>query len=237
MTRRTQLGRLGSILLTIALGFTATAAAPASAAPAGTAIDNGAATSSAPPTTFTVTLVTGDRVTVSQVGSGHAVRVRRGPGRHAMVFTTRPTPDGGLTVTPMDAQPLLATDRLDPRLFDVLLLRRLGYDDRVRDDLPLLTTGPPTGARAVRSMPGLGVTAARVAKRDAPRFWSSLTKASATRAGGAAKVWLNGKAQPLLDRSTAQIGAPAAWRAGHTGAGVTVAVLDTGYRRGPRRPA
>jgi subtilisin family serine protease len=31
-----------------------------------------------------------------------------------------------------------------------------------------------------------------------------------------------------LDHSVPQIGAPEAWRAGYTGAGVTVAVLDTG---------
>ncbi|AXX27475.1 peptidase S8 and S53, subtilisin, kexin, sedolisin [Actinosynnema pretiosum subsp. pretiosum] len=42
------------------------------------------------------------------------------------------------------------------------------------------------------------------------------------------KVWLDGLRKPSLDRSTAQIGAPAAWQAGHTGAGVKVAVLDTG---------
>jgi subtilisin family serine protease len=34
--------------------------------------------------------------------------------------------------------------------------------------------------------------------------------------------------RPTLDQSTAQIGAPAAWAAGRTGTGVTVAVLDTG---------
>ncbi|NUT50447.1 MAG: S8 family serine peptidase, partial [Saccharothrix sp.] len=46
----------------------------------------------------------------------------------------------------------------------------------------------------------------------------------------AGKVWLDGMARPLLDRSTAQVGAPVAWAAGLTGAGVTVAVVDTGVQ-------
>ena len=42
------------------------------------------------------------------------------------------------------------------------------------------------------------------------------------------KVWLDGKRKSTLDHSVPQIGAPAAWEAGLTGAGVKVAVLDTG---------
>ena len=41
-------------------------------------------------------------------------------------------------------------------------------------------------------------------------------------------MWLDGKRRTTLDRSAAQIGAPAAWDAGFTGTGVTVAVLDSG---------
>ena len=43
-------------------------------------------------------------------------------------------------------------------------------------------------------------------------------------------MWLDGVAQPHLDVSVPQIGAPAAWQAGLTGAGVTVGVLDTGIK-------
>jgi subtilisin family serine protease len=42
------------------------------------------------------------------------------------------------------------------------------------------------------------------------------------------KVWLDGKVHADLAESTAQIGAPSAWAAGLNGAGVKVAVLDTG---------
>ena len=39
---------------------------------------------------------------------------------------------------------------------------------------------------------------------------------------------LDGTVTATLDTSVAQVGAPAAWDAGHTGKGATVAVLDTG---------
>ncbi|MDP9394823.1 MAG: S8 family serine peptidase, partial [Actinomycetota bacterium] len=45
---------------------------------------------------------------------------------------------------------------------------------------------------------------------------------------GVAAVWLDGRVSAVLDRSVAQIGAPAAHAAGLDGRGVTVAVLDTG---------
>lgn len=41
-------------------------------------------------------------------------------------------------------------------------------------------------------------------------------------------IWLDGLRKPSLDASVKQIGAPAAWQRGHTGAGVKAAVLDTG---------
>jgi len=41
-------------------------------------------------------------------------------------------------------------------------------------------------------------------------------------------IWLDGPVRASLDHSVPQIGAPEAWAAGHTGAGSTVAVLDTG---------
>ena len=42
------------------------------------------------------------------------------------------------------------------------------------------------------------------------------------------KVWLDRTLRTSLDQSVPQIGAPAAWQAGLTGKGVTVAVLDSG---------
>ncbi len=45
---------------------------------------------------------------------------------------------------------------------------------------------------------------------------------------GIDRVWLDGVRRASLDKSVAQIGAPAAWKAGFTGKGVKIAVLDTG---------
>lgn len=47
-------------------------------------------------------------------------------------------------------------------------------------------------------------------------------------AGGVDRIWLDGRRLVSLDASVPQIGAPAAWQAGYTGRGVTVAVLDSG---------
>ena len=61
-----------------------------------------------PPTT--VTLITGDRVTVR--GDRHA-SVERGPGREKMSFVTSRA-GGRLKVIPADALPALQAGRLDP---------------------------------------------------------------------------------------------------------------------------
>jgi subtilisin family serine protease len=47
-------------------------------------------------------------------------------------------------------------------------------------------------------------------------------------AAGIDRIWLDGQRKVQLDESVPRIGAPTAWAAGYTGAGVTVAVLDTG---------
>ena len=180
----------------------------------------------------TVTLITGDRVTVLP---GGGIRVQRGEGRDHVAMMTG-TVDGHLRVIPSDALPLLAAGRLDPRLFDVAGLLAAGYDRRA--DLPLIVTDPAgtirsnavTGA-VVRRLPSMNGAVVRTPKSSAGRFWSGLTgKSAADRValGTPAKVWLDGASHPLLAESVAQIGAPVAWRAGYTGTGVTVAVLDTG---------
>ncbi len=194
----------------------------------------------------TVTLITGDRVTVT--GSG-AVLVERGEGRAGVSFTTDER-DGRLRVFPSDAFAPLREGRLDPRLFDVSALIEFGYDDR-RGDLPLIVTGRGAGARnALRSeMTASGATvtrdlaavdgvAVRAPRKERARFWNEAVSGArsggvarttrTTRATRATKIWLDGLRKPSLDVSVAQIGAPAAWENGHTGSGVKVAVLDTG---------
>ncbi|MFI7636064.1 S8 family serine peptidase [Nonomuraea sp. NPDC049400] len=170
----------------------------------------------------TVTLVTGDKVTVTGPTSA---AVEPGEGREKVTFLTDEA-QGRLRVLPGDAAPLVAAGRLDPRLFDVTGLLELGYDDS-RKELPLLVTGASAPAPAVRAMTGFRSLnavrgfAVRQRRSDAARTWRAL-------AGGTGKVWLDGRRRISLDVSVKQVGAPQAWERGHTGSGVKVAVLDTG---------
>ncbi|MFF4988194.1 S8 family serine peptidase [Streptosporangium saharense] len=167
-----------------------------------------------------VTLITGDRVVVT----GHGHRIVPGPGRQEVVLTSQ-VRDGHLYVIPSDAQPLVTGGVLDRRLFDVTQLLRWRYGDADRPDIPLITqtsTGPASTFR------GLGMTAVRLPKDGAAQAWKDLA-GSRTLTPGKARIWLDGRLSFSLDRSTAQIGAPEAWKQGLTGEGVTVAVLDSGY--------
>jgi subtilisin family serine protease len=203
-------------------------------------IHDGAATR-ATGTVRTVTLITGDQVTVFPSG-GHSVT--RGPGRSEVSFFTDYTA-GQLSVIPNDAAKLLRAGRLDERLFNITDLIEQGYDDQ-RTELPLIVITEASGeafagARArfspsttaqIRELSELNAIALHERRVAAPKFWKKLTSGrdahDLTLAPGIAQVWLDGIRQPLLDESVPQIGAPAMWRAGYTGKGVTVAVLDTG---------
>jgi uncharacterized protein (TIGR03382 family) len=196
----------------------------------------------------TVTLITGDRVHVTTlVGRPPALRIEPGAGRDHIDFIQREDRNAGhddISIIPGDAAALLAAGRLDPRLFNVSALIRDGFDNARMQVLPLIVTYgsgrraaaiAPRGATLARSLPSIDGAAIVEDKQDAGAFWTSLTagqRAPQTLAAstGIAKVWLDGRARLLLDRSAPQIGAPEAHRLGFTGQGVTVAVLDTGIR-------
>ncbi|GAB2494621.1 hypothetical protein GCM10027187_72080 [Streptosporangium sandarakinum] len=86
-----------------------------------------------------------------------------------------------------------------------------------------------SGAPKAREPGGMGLATTSVSKATAGRTWQSLVGGARSPAAGRSKIWLDGKRPITLDRSAKQIGAPQAWRQGLTGAGVTVAVLDSGY--------
>ncbi|MBE1486312.1 S8 family serine peptidase [Plantactinospora soyae] len=200
-----------------------------------------------PRTAGTVTLITGDVVRLDGDGEPSVTpgtgRDVSGPVRPRTVSYARYQRDGAWYVVPTDAVPLLRADLLDERLFDVTGLLAQGYDDSASRVLPLLVqyvdTGqarravPLAGTRARRVLPGLNLTANDQPKATAARFWADLVRQANPGArsipGGVRKVWLNARYRATLQRSVPQIGAPAAWQAGYTGAGVTVAVLDSGY--------
>jgi subtilisin family serine protease len=218
-------GRIGSGVLVLGLVFAAAPAANAESAA------NAAPPRAAAAAAHTVTLITGDRVTTRD---GTTVSVRPGPGRENVTFS-RFNADGHLFVLPHDARQLVASGRLDQRLFDLTTLREFGYDDAHSDTVPLIVTHPqgrsaPRAARVARELPSIDGVAMAVDKGSAGAAWEALTDGATTRtmAEGVTAVWLDGKRRSTLDQSAAQIGAPAAWDAGITGSGVTVAVLDTG---------
>ncbi|MDQ1029516.1 subtilisin family serine protease [Streptomyces umbrinus] len=175
----------------------------------------------------TVTLVTGDKVTVTDLGGGRkTVTVERPRGATGAVRTQ--TANGAVTVVPDEALPHLRAGTLDQRLFDVSELIRQGLTDRKTGELPLIVTyekgarvATPRGAERTRGLPS--VHGAAVDADKGRTFWRALT-----RQDGIDKVWLDGRVRADMAESNAQIGTPEAWEAGLTGKGVTVAVLDTG---------
>ncbi|ACU38050.1 S8 family serine peptidase [Actinosynnema mirum] len=179
----------------------------------------GAATTGGQRPRGVVTLLTGDVVAVG----GDDVRVTPGAGREKIVFHRSGGPDV-LRVIPSDVAADVASGRLDRALFDVAGLIAQGYDDARTDHLPLIVTGAPDAVRpagdAVRELPSVDGYAL-----DVPKSRPLLASAAEQVPG---RIWLDAKARTTLDRTAAQIGAPAAWAAGLTGAGAKVAVLDTG---------
>ncbi|MEU5661547.1 S8 family serine peptidase [Streptomyces longwoodensis] len=176
----------------------------------------------------TVTLVTGDRVTVTGLAGGHrTVTVERPRGAAGAVRTQ--SDDGEITVVPDEARPYLRAGTLDRRLFDVSALLRQGLGDSATGELPLILTRAP-GARAVtprsaertRTLPSIHGIAVEAAKGR--ELWTEFTR----HGSGIGAVRLDGRVTADMAESNARIGTPAAWEAGLTGKGVTVAVLDTG---------
>jgi subtilisin family serine protease len=163
-----------------------------------------------------VTLVTGDQVVLHD---GEAREVRPGPGRDGMRFSVHKTA-GHVYVIPTDALQAVASGHVDRRIFDLTTLAEFGYDRR--DTVPLIVTGP-SATRVARTGTALPSIDGFAFDADKGTSWRTLTSAR-----GVSKIWLDGKREATLDHSVPQIGAPAAWEAGYTGDGITVAVIDTG---------
>ncbi|GAA2668830.1 MULTISPECIES: S8 family serine peptidase [Actinosynnema] len=205
--------RRGTAALAVAALLAGGAAGPVATAETAAAQGEGTA-----PTE--VVLLTGDRVALVD---GRLAGITPGAGRERIAFHSS-TSGGRVRVVPGDAAAALASGKLDPRLFDVTAL---AARPRTGGGIPLLITkngsdGPrATSLSSTRELPDAHAVAARAPESGAA-FPELLVDPTVR------KVWLDAALKPALDRSTAQIGAPQAWQAGLTGAGVTVAVLDTG---------
>ncbi|MFF2897660.1 S8 family serine peptidase [Streptomyces sp. NPDC057966] len=188
----------------------------------------------------TVTLVTGDKVLVTTDPSGHssAAVLPREDGTQPMIQTYQLGKD--LYVHPEGASRAIAEGRVDEQLFNVTGLIRQGYDDAHTDSLPLIATyrngvdvaksAPPAprGSERGLSLPAVDGVALKAGKDTAATFWRDITDTRSRAASTLKKLWLDGKVEGTLDRSTAQVHAPEAWKAGYDGKGTKVAVLDTG---------
>nr|WP_246301071.1 S8 family serine peptidase [Microbacterium immunditiarum] len=222
-------------IATIGAAVPASAVAPAASPPEG---------APGAPSSVTVTLLTGDRVTVTELAGGQsAVEIDTAdPGAGIRTFEV----DGDLHVIPADAEPYLASGALDGDLFNVTKLIEYGYDDASVDATPVIveksavsrSATPLPGVELTLPLPSVSGAAGTVSHEESASLWDALTSAPAARTfsassaafpGGITAIHLDGKVRTTLDSSVPYVDAPEAWAAGYTGDGVTVAVLDTGY--------
>ncbi|MFG2003350.1 S8 family serine peptidase [Spirillospora sp. NPDC048911] len=187
-------GLIGALVLPLGPALPAgAAAAPAAAAPA-----------FAGPAR-TVTLLTGDVVTVRPVkGRLPLVSVTPGNGRKNRMFSTSIRPDGHVTVLPADVTGLVGKV-IDPALFDVTGLIEQGYDDARSRELPLIVQRSGTARakaalggnlRETRALPSIGAVAVRQPRAKAPDLGNALAglrtspRAPTT---GVKHIWLDRK--------------------------------------------
>ncbi|WP_030313420.1 S8 family peptidase [Streptomyces flavochromogenes] len=244
--------RLIATAVVIAVGASPSAVTTAQAEPRITGLVQPAAKGATKATESTVTLVTGDTVTVSTAPDGKQSVTATAAEGTSKTFQTFSGPDEDLYVYPSDAMDGIASGALDTKLFNVTRLIEDGHGDARADELPvILAYGDKPGASTLRkradALPAsrggavldrLDMAGAEVEKAGAGAFWQqvkpvtkgSMAGRSVTEPGaaGVTKLWYDGKAKAALDTSVPQIGAPEAWAKGYDGRGAKVAVLDTG---------
>lgn len=226
-------------------------AVPADAqAPVAQADHHVAAPASPAPTILT--LITGDRVSVeSRAGGKPQVNVlpdrRSGRDVHFSIKTGH----GATYVVPSDVASLVPKV-LDPELFDITAMVRMGYGDHDRADIPLIVQRAP-GVKKMSApadivlgtaLGSIGGSAAELPKSRSAALGQRLDTLSDRRSpvtartvgttlGGIGHIWLDARITATSwDINLTRIGAPQAWDSGHDGAGTTVAVLDTGVDAG-----
>ncbi|MFF2957340.1 S8 family serine peptidase [Streptomyces sp. NPDC057963] len=190
-----------------------------------------------------LTLITGDRVSMD--AKGRVVHFQPARGREH-IPVQRQIRDGHTLLVPADAHRLISSGKLDRRLFDVTELNRAENRRAQKAGLKLIVAYRGSRAAAAkaevrdagatrvdRTLKSLNAESVTTPERDAQDIWQALTSkpshgAQRTTAAGIDRVWLDGVRRASLDKSVPQIGAPTAWKAGYTGKGVKIAVLDTG---------
>jgi subtilisin family serine protease len=184
-----------------------------------------------------VTLITGERVTVTTFPDGrvgYGITRLDGVPNGDVVQLTR---NGDRYVIPAY---VLASgeDTLDLELFNVTELLAQGFDDASTEALPTIVQFTRAArevesldrTRTYRLLPAVAADQPRDEAEDLGRALAEhVDDPTATDPlAGVERIWLDGRVEKALDVSVPQIGAPAAWEAGFDGTGVKVAVLDTG---------
>ncbi|CAM3682508.1 S8 family serine peptidase [Occultella aeris] len=202
----------------------------------------GAAT---PADRHTVTLLTGDVVTLTDLADGSRT-VDVEPADPAALVRTYVV-DGHIHVVPEAALPYLASGALDDALFDVSQLVEFGFDDASVAATPIIVeysdgprprTGPVTGLDLDVALTSIGGAAGGADRAVAEQAWAELTSSSGRSAAAGAlsagieTIHLDAPVEAYLDTSVGYIGAPQAWAAGFDGTGVRVAILDSGVDAG-----
>lgn len=180
------------------------------------------------PPSYSVTLITGDRISVTEVpGARPAVHIEAAswPGRQVVFQTTYDS--RRIRVVPSDVAQLV-NKVLDPALFDLKALKDVGA-------LRVIVQGGQSGlgGQTGRFLPSIRASVQTLSPAQARSLGASIAKSQ-----GPQHIWLDAlvraenvrpeNTSAKLDRNLTQIGAPQAWAQGLSGTGVKVAVLDTG---------
>ncbi|UOY91738.1 S8 family serine peptidase [Ectobacillus sp. JY-23] len=201
----------------------------------------------------TITLLTGDVITVTGVGEGK-ITIDVKPADGIEDRTRIITIDKETFVFPEKAMPYIAAGQLDYDLFNITKLLEYQYDDTSQTDIPVIveyketkvrsfaaamTPAAPEGSKRTKVLESIHGAAVSADKKHVSKFWKAITpdldekelKEQATSVqldAGIEKIWLDEKVEATLSKSVPQVGAPQAWQLGYDGKGTAVAVLDTG---------
>ncbi|TFV33800.1 hypothetical protein E4K10_40705 [Streptomyces sp. T1317-0309] len=167
----------------------------------------------------TVTLITGDKVTVTPAGDAGTMTVSGPHGEPVAAHTDKVGKD--LYVYPESAAPYVSAGLLDKELFNVTGLVADGYDDARVNHLPLIVTythdataraqAAPRGANRVRTLSSINGAALTEDHDKAAEFWSAVTaKVSASAVSRSSALLASPAPRPTL----AAVSPRSGWRQG-----------------------